>query len=46
VSDNEVSPNDEDKVYTITDDDIKDFNTKEVEKSFSDFPKDLMDYFK
>lgn len=46
VSDNEVSPNEEDKVYTITDDDIKDFNTREVEKSFSDFPKDLMDYFK
>ena len=46
LSDNEVSPNEEDKVYTITDDDIKDFNTREVEKSFSDFPKDLMDYFK
>lgn len=46
VSDNEVSPNEEDKLYTITNDDIKDFNTREVEKSFSDFPKDLMDYFK
>ena len=46
VSDNEVAPNEEDKVYTITDDDIKDFNTAEVEKSFSDFPNDLLDYFK
>ena len=46
VSDNNVSPNEEDKVYTITDDDLKNFNTSEVEKSFSDMPKDLMDYFK
>lgn len=46
VSDNEVAPNEEDKVYTITDDDLKDFNSKEVEKSFDDFPKDLLDYFK
>jgi hypothetical protein len=46
ISDNEVSPNDEDKVYTITDDDLRDFNTSEVEKSFSDFPSDLLSYFK
>ena len=46
ISDNNVSPNEEDKVYTITDDDLQNFNTSEVEKSFSDMPKDLMDYFK
>lgn len=46
VSDNTVAPNEEDKVYTITNDDLKDFNSREIEKSFSDFPKDLMDYFK
>lgn len=45
VSDNEVSPNEEDKVYTITDDDLRDFKSREVEKSFGDIPKDLMGYF-
>lgn len=45
ISDNNVSPDKEDKVYTITDDDLKNFNTADIEKSFSDYPKDLMGYF-
>lgn len=46
ISDNNVAPNEEEKTYTITDNDLKDFNSAEVEKSFSDMPKDFMDYFK
>lgn len=45
ISDNSVAPNDEEKVYKITDDDLKDFTSGDLEKSFSKFPKDLKDYF-
>lgn len=45
IADNDVAPNDEDKVYTITDDDLKNFNTSDIAKSFSDYPKDLLGYF-
>lgn len=45
ISDNDVAPNEEDKVYTITDDDLKNFNTSDIAKSFSDYPKDLLGYF-
>ena len=46
ISDNSVAPNEEDKLYTVTDDDLSNFNSADIEKSFSDFPKNLMDYFK
>ena len=45
ISDNSVAPNDEEKVYKITDDDLKDFTSGDLEKSFSKFPKDLKGYF-
>lgn len=45
ISNNSVAPNDEEKVYKITDDDLKDFTSGDLEKSFSKFPKDLKDYF-
>jgi hypothetical protein len=45
IADNDVAPNDEDELYTITDDDIKNFNKSEIEKSINDIPKNLKDYF-
>lgn len=45
ISDNSVSPDKEDKVYTITDDDLGDFTSGDLEKSFNKFPKELKDYF-
>ena len=45
IADNDVAPNDEEELYTITDDDIKNFNKSEIEKSINDIPKDLKDYF-
>ena len=45
IADNDVAPNEEDELYTITDDDIKNFNKSEIEKSINDIPKNLKDYF-
>lgn len=45
IADNDVAPNDEEELYTITDDDIKNFNKSEIEKSINDIPKNLKDYF-
>lgn len=45
ISDNSVSPDKEDKVYTITDDDLGDFTSGDLEKTFNKFPKELKDYF-
>ena len=45
IADNEVDPDKEEDVYTITDDDIKNFNKSEIEKSISDYPKNLKDLF-
>jgi hypothetical protein len=45
IADNDVAPNDEDELYTITDDDINNFNKSEIEKSINDIPKNLKDYF-
>ena len=45
IADNDVAPNEEEELYTITDDDIKNFNKSEIEKSINDIPKNLKDYF-
>ncbi len=45
IADNDVAPNDEEELYTITDDDIKNFNKSDIEKSINEFPKNLKDYF-
>ena len=45
IADNDVDPDKEDEIYTITDDDIKNFNKDEIEKSINNFPKNLEDYF-
>lgn len=45
IADNEVDPDKEEDIYTITDDDIKNFNKSEIEKSISDYPKNLKDLF-
>ena len=45
IGDNDVDPDKEDEVFTITDDDINNFNKDEIEKSINNFPKNLEDYF-
>lgn len=45
ISDNSVAPNEEDKLYTISKEDLDNFNTGEIERSFSDIPKNLLGYF-
>ena len=45
IADNDVAPNEEDELYTITDDDIKNFDKSAIEKSINDIPKNLKDYF-
>lgn len=45
IANNDVDPDKEDDLYTITDDDLKNFNKSEIEKSISDYPKDLKGYF-
>jgi len=45
ISDNSVSPDKEDKLYKITDADLGDFTSGDLERSFNNFPKDLKDYF-
>ena len=45
IADNDVDPDKEEDLYTITDDDIKNFNKDEIEKSINDIPVNLKDYF-
>ena len=45
IADNDVDPDKEEDLYTITDDDIKNFNKSEIEKSINDIPMNLKDYF-
>lgn len=45
ISDNSVSPDKEDKLYKITDADLGDFTSGDLDKSFDKFPKELKDYF-
>lgn len=45
IADNDVAPNEEEELYTITDDDINNFSKSEIEKSINNIPKNLKDYF-
>lgn len=47
ITDNDVAPNDEEKVYTITDKDLADSTTNlaDMSKTFDEYPKSLKDYF-
>lgn len=45
VSDNDVDPDKEDDLFTISKNDIKNFNKDEIEKSISNIPDNLKDYF-